>query len=343
MIKRPKQKICLLIVVQLMLSTGCDLPFLSGDTSDVSSQNPDEKQMSEVYIESFMPRQVFTPVKLAGFIRLRDQAPLYSPVSGVITKQVAAEGDLVAKNKVILSIKPDHQGIQSRQYHLNAPLAGTLVRWKKKLHEHINANEDLGLIANLKTFEIETFVSSGDFSGLSTGQYLSAFISDQNSRENTELKVQVKKMTPVVDEKTLAYPVTFDIICNPNDPCFSAVRSGLIAEILIKKNLRTAYLVPSKYLHKRSTQMIVADQEGKARFIDIKTGEIFGDESEITSGLDLNMRVVTMYSKMPSDGDPLSVVKEGSPESEDSESRLSSHQETKEKVEHSKDSTNQES
>ena len=295
--------VVLLLIAQAAFLGGCNSQ--DSKPNDVA-QVKEEKKPPEVFVFQAKKQLLYTPLEFAGLLKAREEIRVYTQLAGTVKRVFAQEGRKVYKGQKLLSVTPDGLGLAYKEHHIVAPKTGVLVRFELESGQHINAHQELGLISNYKEFETTIYGTDSDLAYLRTGMKLSVILSPSTPLERrTEGEVIQIALSP--DSETLAYKIKVKVLCEKNAPCREGMRLGSLVRVEAKQNERLSYLVPSKYLQKRATQVIIV-QDGKAKWVDIKAGEVFGDQTELVSGLDERSLIISSYSRRPTDGESVHIV-----------------------------------
>lgn len=296
-----------IVLISLIFICGCEKSPSPMPKIEPSKKNRRD-QAVEVETSMFKKLDVYSLETLAGYIEPTVKAPVYSSVTGYISKQVAKEGQFVRKGGALMSLKPDGHGHEFQPSLVTANISGTVLQWNKKLFERVQNGEQIGLMARLDRFQTTAYVGQSDLDALNEGDLLEASFSIDHKKPRS-LQAVIQRIIPSKDPKTLSYPVVMAIKCKQKDKkCSSRLRSGSPVFIFMKKNRRQSFLVDSRYLHSMSTQIITMTKDNRCVYKDIEVGEVFGLQTEVVSGIDEKSVVVTHSSKRLRDGDLLKVT-----------------------------------
>lgn len=286
------------------------IPFIACNFSESNSAESNEpkkeKEPIDVFVVKPEKKLVFTPLQFAGLLKASEEIRVYTELSGAVKKIHVQEGSKVSKGQTLISVTPHSLGLAYQEHHIKAPRTGVLVRLGVEAGQHINAHQELGLVSSYKKFETTIYGTSADLAYIKNGTKLKVILSPSTPLE-TSTTGEVIHLGVSPDAETLAYKIKVKVFCARNQPCHGRLRIGGLVKVEAKQNERLVYLLPSKYLHKRATQTIVVE-DGKAKWLDIKTGEVFGDKTEIISGIDEKSLIISSYAKRPHKGDEVHIV-----------------------------------
>ena len=278
----------------------------SESNSNELTQSKQEKKPVDVFVVKAEKQLLYTPLQFAGLLKASEEIRVYTELAGTIKRIHAEEGSKVYKGQTLVSVTPGSLGLAYKVHQVKAPSSGILVRIGVEAGQYINAHQELGLVSSHKDFETVIYGTESDLAYIKKGIKLNVILSPSTPQQiSTTGEVVQVGISP--DPKTLAYKIKVKILCAKNDPCSRALRIGTLVKVEAKQNERLSYLVPSKYLHKRATQVIVVE-DGKAKWLDIKTGEVFGDKTEIVSGIDEKSIIISSFAKRPHKGEDVHIV-----------------------------------
>lgn len=266
----------------------------------------DEKKPVDVFVVKAKKQQLYTPLLFAGLLKAKDEVKVYTQLAGTVSRIHVQEGAKISKGQTLVSVKPHGMGLAYQEHLIKAPQAGILVRLAVDLGQHVDTHQELGLVGNHAEFETNVHATESDLAYVRKGNKVKLTLSPSTPLESTS-SGEVMQVAVSPDPETLAYKIKVKVLCQRSEPCSRGLRIGALVRVEAKQNQRLGYLVPSKYLHKRATQVILA-QEGKAAWVDIKTGEVFGDQTELLAGVDDTSVIISSYATRPKNGDTVNIV-----------------------------------
>lgn len=267
------------------------------------------KDPVDVYVMSLQKQKIFSPLVFAGFVKSRKTSFIYAPISGLVSRILIKEGHKVRARGKLLSLQPDSQGLEFKHHVLTARNSGILASWDVKEGVHVSLNQKLGSVVDREKLEMTVFAALKDLASIRIGDILDVTVSPSTSWEMT-LPGKVVKIASEANYETLSYPIVIEFDCQQSGgKCKNPITLGSLAKVLVKNNVRNSILVPSKILFKGSSKIILVDKNGKAKWKDVKTGQVIGDHSEISSGLQEGDIVVSSFSRRPQDGAVINIIK----------------------------------
>lgn len=120
----------------------------------------------------------------------------------------------------------------------------------------------------------------------------------------TRLQATVDRIVPAADASSRSFLIKVRL------PEVSALRSGMFVRVMVPVSRAKLLLIPaSAVIHQgQLTGIYLVDQDQKARFRLIRTGETLGNEVEVLSGLDQGERYVISPPPKLMDGSRLEVA-----------------------------------
>ena len=194
----------------------------------------------------------------------------------------------------------DPQKVGFQPFILHSPMEGVLLDLSVKAGEFIQLNQKLGVVAQLKQFEVSVQASTQDLF------FLKIFEGMDSSLEG-KFYGKVDAISPMADRDLGTFKVKIKVFCE--EAYEKNLRAGTFLEVTLFTKVRKGIKVPSLYLRKDGTQAVLLSKEDKATWVPIETGEVYGESLEVTKGLKAGDRLVTSFSRPPKEGEKVIVSK----------------------------------
>ncbi len=188
---------------------------------------------------------------------------------------------------------------------LYSPMDGVLLKKLAEAGEITGAGIPFLVVSDIKKVKVSVFVPENELKLIRIGQ--SAGISVPSL--DKEVKGRIVEVGSAADPASRAFQLKIEAI-NPG----LLLRPGMIAEVRIPVNEETSFLViPVKSIRhdfdEQNYVFIFDSLQNKAYRRNITTGQLTGDNIEITSGLVKNEYVITGGQQKLVNGSPVTVVK----------------------------------
>ncbi|NRA45422.1 MAG: biotin/lipoyl-binding protein [Oligoflexales bacterium] len=301
---KASKSIVVLFLLQSVLWSGCEPE--QNQSGEVTQVKEDDKKPIDVFVKKAQKQKLYTPLEFAGLIKASEELRIYTQLSGTIKRVHVDEGSKVVKGQTLFSVTPNGLGLAYQEHQIKAPKSGVLIRLEVENGQHVAAHQELGLVTSYKGFETIIYGTESDLAYIKRGTRLQVVLSPSTPFEETT-SGEVTQVAVSPDLETLAYKIKVKILCASHEPCRKGLKIGALTRVEARQNERLSYLIPSKYLHKRATKIIVVE-DNKAKWKDVKTGEVFGDQTELISGIDEESIIVSSYAKRPTEGESVHIV-----------------------------------
>lgn len=165
---------------------------------------------------------------------------------------------------------------------ISAPHAGLIT--EKRIEEGSMATPGTPLLVleDTSLFKVDAYVNEGLLGKVKPGTPVSIVLTGVGRR----VAGTIGEIVPAVDPATRSFPVRAYL----KEP---SLRSGLYVKIAIPEGKKQVLLVPAKALVEKGqlTGVYVVDDRRVMTYRIIKTGQAYGDEMEVVSGLKADERI----------------------------------------------------
>lgn len=185
-----------------------------------------------------------------------------------------------------------------------APASGTLVTMNGMENMFISNTAPLAVIDGAAQMKIMVQVSESLVPHLHTGDPVDVSVEALSQK----FEGSIRSVERAANMQTQLYTVTISI---PDDA--EGLLSGMFADVVFHTNVtENAVVVPTEaILTSGETEYVfIADEEGKARYIEVKTGLTGSGVTEVTSGLEEGMQLITVGQAYLVDGDAVRIITE---------------------------------
>jgi RND family efflux transporter MFP subunit len=189
---------------------------------------------------------------------------------------------------------------QAAALQLKAPFAGVLTMLDLYPGQNVNPQTAAAEIIDPKSFELEVGVD------LNTADRISTSTDAVIELAGREIEVPVKSISPKVDDKTRLVNITVGL---PNI-IFKANQNLKVKLPLstVQASTGARYLPLDAVIIGSEAQFVYVNDNGKAKKVDVKIGQVSGDQIEILSGLPENAEVILKGARNLTDGQSIKVV-----------------------------------
>jgi|GEM_PF-2880990 len=287
---------------------------LLGGCSRTSSEPKDSKKKEpiDVVASKLEKQQIFDPREFGGRLQSGEKSPLFAMRSGVVKKVFRSVGAKVGKGQAILSVAAV-EGVGLKPTVVRAPISGVISQLGLQRGSLVEKGERFGVVSKEGALESIVYVTGRDLQSFEVDSKVDVEVSaaSQGGKSDKKLiqaRVVSKALQP--DARSTGYAVRIALDCQ-NGAC-DGVGLGAFLKMILKENFREGFRLPLNVLHSNQTQVLLVDREQKARWQAIELGSTFGDQVEISKGLEEPFQkgwlVVTGRSKRPKEGDQLKVT-----------------------------------
>ena len=227
-------------------------------------------------------------------LQLAQQAYNATKVQLDAALESAANGVKLAELNVELA------GSQASALQVKAPISGVLTVLDQYPGLSVSPQLPVAEIIDPKSFELTVGVD------ISTAERISTSSPAQIELAGHLIDVPVKSISPQVDDKTRLVNITLGL---PN--IFFKNNQTLNVKLPLTASSKAggvSYLPLDAVIIGTENQFVYVNDNGKAKKIDVKIGQVSGDQIEILSGLPADAEVILTGAKNLTDGQAISVV-----------------------------------
>jgi len=223
---------------------------------------------------------------------------------GLGTAMAQAERDRRQSLVDAAQVELDLATLQLQRSRVVAPFAGIVAKTHTEVGEVVAPTAPLVDLVQLDPVHVVLSVPDRDVIALELGAPVTVHIAAMPN----SLKGTISRISPTGDRDTRAFEAEVSV-----DNADLKIKPGMIATVSIDRTLASgATVIPQDWLVTRRDGVgVFVDEGGKARFVAVKPGQIVRDQVVIAEGLLPGARLVIRGHRDLTDGDPLSVAREG--------------------------------
>jgi multidrug efflux pump subunit AcrA (membrane-fusion protein) len=255
------------------------------------------EEPAEVIVETIQSAELFDSANYTGWLEPRYSRTVQAEVSGTLIKLVDQLGTQVRQGQVIGIIQPQGGGLEYQPHQVRAPISGMILKTQGQLGQAVTAGADLLAIGQVAPLKTVLHLTPDDAASVRAGAKLRATSAGQSTPE----QLKVEHISPIADASLGTFAAEIKVECK-------VCAVGAMVHVQVLKNFRQGVRVPMKWLSSGNSKALTISAEGKAEWRSVKVGQYFGEDVEITSGLNVGDRVATGTSKRPKDGDLVKIV-----------------------------------
>jgi RND family efflux transporter MFP subunit len=177
--------------------------------------------------------------------------------------------------------------------HITAPHDGVVTEKKIEPGSMAVPGAPLLTLEDTSSYRIDAYVNEGMLGKLKRGTAVSILLPGDGRR----IAGAIGEIVPAVDPATRSFPIKIYLK-------EASLRSGLYVKVAIPEGKKDALLVPSKALVEKGllTGVYVVDGQGVVTYRVVRTGQAYGEDVQVVSGLKPGERVVTAGTDRAVDG-----------------------------------------
>jgi len=224
-----KTKIKFIITTVILLLCGLSLEFLTKGEQLLAQIEQNARLTKSHIVVKVMPvkKEDFTlTLDYVGSLKAKDEASVFSKVTGKLLEYVVNEGDSVQKGQTVASIDRDETGLKFELAKVESPISGVVGRILLDRGTNIAPNTTvLAIIVDMDAMIVRLNIPEQDIPYMKRD--LKAIIK-VDAYPDEEFQGQVSRVSEIVDPQTRTLPIEISI---PNKE--HRLKSGMFARIKI--------------------------------------------------------------------------------------------------------------
>lgn len=264
-----KFKVIFILVFSFLLISGCQPKV---EKEEIQEAVP-------VRVSRVELRELNEVLEYVGNIKARDEAIVYSKVSGKIIEKVKVDGSTVAKGEVICYIDRDEVGLKFERAPIESPLAGIVGRVYVDIGQNVIGQTPIALVVDIAKVKIDLDIPEKYLPKVSLGQEAKIMVDAYPQ----ELFVgEVTNISPVVSLENRAAPI--EITLDNQD---QRLKSGMFARVslIIEKHPSVAVILKEAIMGKEPDNYVYLIENNKAVMRKIALGIRSGPYYEVREGI----------------------------------------------------------
>lgn len=251
----------------------------------------------EVTVSQVKVAEVEKNITFPAITKSQKQSTILAETNGVIRKLNKQLGQGIKKGEVLTWIENPDPVYQYKPLAIRSPIAGKLTKIQITEGALVEKGMPVFTVTDPNSIVIEVQVPAKDVSSLKIGT--KAFFTDESKKP-----VKLVGLSPAPDVGTLTSLAIFEFI-NSKDKNIPGVQ-GFIEYTSSSKKL---ILMPESTLVRRNGKIFIRKfVEGKMSLVEVKLGERFEDQVEITSGLQAGDEYIERTSQHIKDGEEVQKI-----------------------------------
>lgn len=246
----------------------------------------------EVTVSQVKMTEVEKNITFPAITKSQKQSTILAETNGVIRKLNKQLGQSIRKGDVLTWIENPDPVYQYKPLAIRSPISGKLTKIQITEGALVEKGMPVFTVTDPDSIVIEVQVPAKDISSLKIGT--KAFFNDESKKS-----VKLVGLSPAPDVGTLTSLAIFEFI-NPKDKNIPGVQ-GFIEYTSSSKRL---ILMPESTLVRRNGKVFIRKYvDGKMTLAEVKLGERFEDQVEITSGIQAGDEYIERTSQHIRDGE----------------------------------------
>lgn len=272
-----------------------------------------KKEAVTVPLDAFPVR--VTPVRrqtveevltLVGTVKAKDEATLFSRVSGKLVENLVKEGDRVKIDQPVSLVRRDEVGVEYKPAPVLSTLNGMVGRVYLDRGAEVGLNTPVVLVVDDSVMLVRAEVPERYAGRIAAGQRVRVQVAARSERD---VPGRITRVSPVVDAATRAVPIEVTLIHPPG-----ILKSGMFASLAVVTASRAGALtVPVDAMGEGGDPAVFVVVDGKAERRPVTTGIRSETAVEILSGLLEGDSVVVFGLYGLEDGSPVEILKDPAP------------------------------
>lgn len=199
----------------------------------------------------------------------------------------------------------DAQELAYNNTIIKSPISGIVTSVTAEVGSLASAQTPLATIVDIDTIEINCSINELQVNKIIVGEEVNIIIPAVGEEI---FKGKIKSVSPTMDERTKAYPITIVVENKEN-----RIKAGMYAEVEIVTDIHPDVLiVPAQAVIERNgeTKVFIVENE-KAVAREVVTGLTNGQKTEILKGIKKGDQVIIRGNEDVVNGDPVKVIERG--------------------------------
>ncbi len=287
----------------ILIFAFCILHFLTGCA---------KRETEEIYKQTTHPVSVTLVSRqnlkeflfYSGDIEAKDQATVFSKVTGKLVENKVQEADFVEKGQTLALVDRDEIGYEFELAPVTSPITGIVGRAYMDRGASVNLITPIALVVNMDEVRVKINVTEKDLPRMEKD--LSAQV-NIDAYAGEVFKGYVEKVSPVVDLDTRTAPVWINI-ANPKHK----LKPGMFARIklMVGEHKDVLLILREAVIEEDSQRYIFMVEDNRAYKKEVKIGLASDGKFEVLEGLKSGDKVIVMGPSDLKDGDLVRIVEE---------------------------------
>ncbi len=282
----------------------------TSEPKDKKADSAEAPKPIEVYTQKIEKSEIFDPVFFGGIVQATHSSPIFSAVSGIVQKIYQQPGAELQKGQAILAVRPQEAIDADFLPHvISAPISGKLARLDAQVGELVRNDRHLGDVAKMDSYETVIQATYQDLFQFKKGMPVDVLVAVETPLE-TLIPGKIEYISEQPEPDTGTYAVKVSLKCHAEkEQCRTLLRLGSFVKVVLRQNVRDGFKVSKRSVHEDFRKILLMTKLGKAKWVDIKVGNILGEDVEVASGLEEAATdgsvLVVSFGKYPKEGDSL--------------------------------------
>jgi multidrug efflux pump subunit AcrA (membrane-fusion protein) len=229
------------------------------------------------------------------------QVKVYTTVPGKFERAAVKEGTVVKKDDTIFYINRDVVGMDFQLVPVKSPINGIVTRiYFSDKGAMVSPQYPAAEVSN--PAEIKVIMQTGEEDMVKVKNGMAADINPVYGGGGV-LKGTVYSSTPFIDTDTMSGTI---IVKAPN--MGNSLKPGMSVEVIIHTDKRRAIMIPeSAVLMGEGKTYVFINDSGKAKRVDVKTGYMAENETEIVEGIPEGAQIINEGNFKLNEGSKLNI------------------------------------
>lgn len=237
--------------------------------------------------------QVQTQLDLANIVYKRQQN-LWDQKIGTEIQYLNAKTQKEGLERQIATIQQ-----QAEMYKVRSPINGTIDQLDWKLGQAVQPGVPGIRVVNASNLKVKALVSETYMSRIDKGDQVEIIFPDSND----SLKTKISFASKTIDAASRSFNIEINL------PSKKTYRPNMIAILkIVDYSKNNALTIPIKSIQKSEKgDFVYVAENGKAKKITIKVGNVYNGQAEVLDGLKTGDQVVTLGAASLNEGDAVKI------------------------------------